>query len=80
MLAETPKKNAGIPENESSQPERGTERPTITPPPVLSGSHDSSFLRNTYTSKRKNKCWLEWGKFGVEVLTLVSLIIYTRIA
>jgi hypothetical protein len=80
MSADIPEKEAVRPEETGTHAEDSEKKSANTTPPVASKSDAVPAIHNTRTSKRKTKCWLEWGKFSVEVLTLLVVSIYTRIA
>jgi hypothetical protein len=67
LMSDTPDQNTASPEGADTLPDKGKEKPPDT-------------VSNAHTRKRKKKCWLKWGKFAVEVLTLIVVFVYTTIA
>jgi hypothetical protein len=80
MSAETPKKETIGSEQSGAHSgndtkETFTKSPSNPPKPEAKSSY-----ANPYASKRKKESFLRWGKFAVELLTLIVVAVYTRIA
>ena len=80
MSADIPEKETVRPEETGGHPEESKKESANAVPRVTSESNAIPPTHNAHASKRKKKCWLEWGKFTVEVLTLIVISVYTRIA
>lgn len=80
MLADTPEQKAVSPNAADTHAEKSEEKTANTGLPVSSESDVVPPVSNARAAKRKKKCCLEWGKFAVEVLTLIVISIYTCIA
>jgi hypothetical protein len=80
MSADEKQTNTVRAEVTSTHPKERDKQPPTGTPSAASESHIPPPANNKHTSKRKKRCWLEWGKFSVEVLTFIVLCIYTRVA
>jgi hypothetical protein len=80
MSADTPKKKTVRPEENGTHPKKSEKESPNTAPQTASKSNVVPPINNACAAKRKKKCWLQWWRFSVEVLTLVVISIYTGIA
>lgn len=80
MSADAPEKKTVRPKETGTHAEESEKKSTNATQQVASESNVVPPIHNAHTSKRKKKCWLEWGKFAVEVLTLIVVTVYTGIA
>lgn len=79
-MADEPREELVTPDTSGPHSNEVKERAAQALPSISTEAHVPPSVKNTRTSERKKKCWLEWGKFAIEAITLVVIAIYTCVA
>jgi hypothetical protein len=80
MFEDTPEKEAVGAKRNENHAEEGNDKTVTKAPPNMTEPSTPPPITNARAPKRKNKRGLERAKFAVEVLTLIVVACYTRIA
>jgi hypothetical protein len=80
MLADAPINNPPAPEPKDGNAEQGKKDTPAELPPIVSASDSPPPAKYKYHSQSLVSEVREWGKFSVEFLTLIAVIVYACIA
>jgi len=80
VAAEIPRDKAVASKSKGNRPSDGEKNPLPKSPPSISASNAPPPIENTCATKADKKEHREWGKFVIEVLTLLAVVYYACVA